>query len=170
MADFQKILYPVTVAGNIFIADDKFVTLVYKLIVMKTTLIGLLVTAITLSACSKSGDMGQNNGTTINNSEAAQKPVAGFTIGNAVNNVVGEARTLEISNTSANGYLYYWDFGNGTTSTEQTPSFFYPIHGNYTITLKVTGYNGRTSTITKDLTVFCGRTTTNHAPATSPIL
>lgn len=113
--------------------------------------------------------MTSGNGTTINNSDAV-KPVAGFTIGNAVNNVVGEARTLEISNTSANAYAYYWDFGNGTSSTEQTPSFFYPMHGNYTITLKVTGANGRTSTITKDVTVFCGRTTTTHAPATSPIL
>lgn len=137
---------------------------------MKTTLIGLLVTAITFASCSKSGDIGSNNGATINNSDAVQKPVASFTIGNAVDNVVGEARTLEISNTSANGYQYYWDFGNGTTSTDQTPSFFYPIHGNYTITLKVTGNNGRTSTITKDVTVFCGRTNTNHAPATGPII
>jgi len=43
--------------------------------------------------------------------------------------------TLHFSNTSSKAKSYLWDFGDGTTSTADTPKHFYVIPGNYTITL-----------------------------------
>ena len=46
------------------------------------------------------------------------------------------------NNNSANGNAFYWDFGDGTTSTAINPSHLYPGAGNYTVTLVVTDTNG----------------------------
>ena len=43
---------------------------------------------------------------------------------------------------------YYWDFGNGNTSTLDTPSTVYNTPGTYTILLTVTTVNGCTATDT----------------------
>src|SRR5690606_26112455 len=37
--------------------------------------------------------------------------------------------------TSVNASTYFWDFGDGTTSEETTPSHFYDSTGHYVITL-----------------------------------
>ncbi len=37
---------------------------------------------------------------------------------------------------------WLWDFGDGSTSTEQNPTHVYQKNGYYTVTLKVTGPNG----------------------------
>jgi gliding motility-associated-like protein len=39
-------------------------------------------------------------------------------------------------NTSSGGQQFYWDFGDGTTSTEVSPKHLYPTPGSYHITLK----------------------------------
>jgi len=41
-----------------------------------------------------------------------------------------------INNTSAGGQQFYWDFGDGTTSTATNPSHLYSTPGTYTIRLK----------------------------------
>jgi PKD repeat protein len=42
---------------------------------------------------------------------------------------------------------WHWDFGDGKTSTKQSPSYTYKRPGSYTVTLTVTGSNGtRTAT------------------------
>ena len=46
--------------------------------------------------------------------------------------------SLKANNKSSNGQSYYWDFGNGTTSTQAEPEFFYDHSGEYTIRLSVT--------------------------------
>lgn len=43
---------------------------------------------------------------------------------------------------------YSWDFGDGTTSTDQNPLHVYNAPGVYTVTLTATGADGCTSTIT----------------------
>jgi gliding motility-associated-like protein len=44
--------------------------------------------------------------------------------------------TAIINNTSAGGQQFFWDFGDGTTSTAANPTHSYPTPGSYTIRLK----------------------------------
>ena len=46
--------------------------------------------------------------------------------------------TIDFTNNSGGGLAYFWDFGDGTTSTEFEPSKSYNAVGNYTVTLTVT--------------------------------
>ncbi|SHL12754.1 gliding motility-associated C-terminal domain-containing protein [Chitinophaga jiangningensis] len=48
---------------------------------------------------------------------------------------------------------WFWDFGDGSTSTEINPVHTYMQSGNYTVTLTVTGNNGCVSTKTDQLLV-----------------
>lgn len=48
---------------------------------------------------------------------------------------------------------YEWDFGDGTTSTEQNPTHTYADVGTYTITLVVTAPGGQSNTFTLELEV-----------------
>ncbi|MEM9928480.1 MAG: PKD domain-containing protein, partial [Bacteroidota bacterium] len=41
------------------------------------------------------------------------------------------------ANTSCNGETFLWDFGDGTTSTEESPTHMYDTPGNYTVRLQV---------------------------------
>lgn len=56
-------------------------------------------------------------------------PTANSTWVSAPNNVV------DFSNSSLNSTTYFWDFGDGTTSTEINPSHSYPSEGTWTVTL-----------------------------------
>jgi len=47
--------------------------------------------------------------------------------------------TVNFTNNTINGVSYLWNFGDGTTSTQQTPSHIYNTAGNYTVTLIVGG-------------------------------
>jgi hypothetical protein len=46
-----------------------------------------------------------------------------------------------------------WDLGDGTTSTEWTPSHQYAADGDYTVSLTVTTADGRTGSTTRNLQV-----------------
>jgi hypothetical protein len=66
------------------------------------------------------------------------KPVAGFTFSPSspvcINNLI------QFNNTSVGGATYFWDFGDGTTSTDVHPQHTYTIVNNspgYTVTLVV---------------------------------
>ncbi|MFZ9956407.1 MAG: PKD domain-containing protein, partial [Flavobacteriales bacterium] len=48
---------------------------------------------------------------------------------------------------------YYWDFGDGTFSSEGSPNHIYTQAGNYAVTLHITTSNGCSSKITKNITV-----------------
>jgi len=60
-------------------------------------------------------------------------PVASFTVGTPV------SLAVEMNNTSSNATGYHWDFGDGTTSTDENPSHIYPSGNVYVITLTVYG-------------------------------
>ncbi len=49
---------------------------------------------------------------------------------------------------------WLWDFGDGTTSTEQNPHHSYADFGEYTVTLSITSDSGCTSTITYPVNVY----------------
>jgi PKD repeat protein len=51
------------------------------------------------------------------------------------------------------GMNAYWDFGDGNTSAEWSPSHLYPIEGMYTVQLTVTTSDGRSASTQRDVTV-----------------
>ena len=65
-------------------------------------------------------------------------PVAGFELANTTV-LVGEE--LELINTSMMADGWYWEFGDGTVSEEETPVHSYQLPGQYTITLYAYGNN-----------------------------
>ena len=42
-----------------------------------------------------------------------------------------------LANCSENGFGYYWDFGDGSSSEEKNPEYFYTLSGTYMVELKV---------------------------------
>jgi gliding motility-associated-like protein len=56
----------------------------------------------------------------------------------------------DLSNPNIPGNVsYYWDFGDGNTSTLQNPSHTYTLIGNYTVTLVITNASGCQKSLTK---------------------
>lgn len=47
--------------------------------------------------------------------------------------------TVNFTNTTTNGNFYSWNFGDGNTSTQTSPSHIYSSPGTYTVTLKAYG-------------------------------
>jgi gliding motility-associated-like protein len=74
-------------------------------------------------------------------------------------NCVGSA--VQFNNTSLDGYSndcsindgYFWDFGDGTTSTVRNPSHIYTSAGTYTVSLYAENSCGVTNTITKTICI-----------------
>lgn len=62
-------------------------------------------------------------------------------IGNPTN-VVCLPDPVVFSNNSSNGNSFFWDFGDGNTSTQVNPSHLYAGPGDYTVTLVVSDTNG----------------------------
>jgi PKD repeat protein len=79
------------------------------------------------------------------------KPVASFNI--ITNTSNGNSYTFISTSTISGGWLnYYWDFGNGTSSTLVNPSVTF-TPGTYTIKLIATGNFGCSDTVTKVIKV-----------------
>jgi PKD repeat protein len=83
--------------------------------------------------------------------------------------------TVNFTDISTGNYdLWHWDFGDGTTSTEQNPTHIYYLVGTYTVTLTIDGPDGNDSeTKTDYITVtdpgsvtanFTGTPTNGTAP------
>lgn len=82
----------------------------------------------------------------------AQAPVAGFT-----SNITSGCAPILVNftdNSTNSPTSWYWDLGNGTTSTLQNPSTTYITAGSYTVSLTVTNASGtNTRTVTNYITV-----------------
>ncbi len=65
------------------------------------------------------------------------KPIASFTSAG----YVCLDQCLQFNNTSINATAYFWDFGDGNTSTDPNPCPTYTTPGNYTVTLTATNQN-----------------------------
>lgn len=64
--------------------------------------------------------------------------------------------TVQFADLSKNAAKWNWDFGDGATSTEQSPAHTYSAAGNYTVTLTVSntdGQNTKTSQISVENSV-----------------
>ena len=99
-------------------------------------------------------------------------PIASFT----TNATTGTAPlNIQFTDTSTgNINTYNWDFGDGTTSTEQNPTHTYNTPGTYTITETVTGLGGtnsqtQTNLITANYPAPIASFTTNATTGTAPL-
>src|SRR6185436_16722656 len=70
----------------------------------------------------------------LNNIVHIKPPIAAF----AFNRDCGNKFRIDFRNTSLGATAWSWDFGDGTTSTEQNPSHVYGATGSYDVTLTVT--------------------------------
>jgi len=61
---------------------------------------------------------------------------------------------LEFSDQSYGAVSWQWDFGDGTTETQQEPSHYYPDDGIYTIRLVVFNEFGCVDTMLKEVEIF----------------
>jgi len=57
--------------------------------------------------------------------------------------------TVNFFNTSTNAISYQWNFGDGTTSTQVSPSHIYTAEGDYSVTLIALNANGCFDTLVK---------------------
>jgi PKD repeat protein len=60
--------------------------------------------------------------------------------------------TISFTNSSTNAETHYWEFGDGSTSTEDNPVHQYPDKGNYIVKYKVTNLCGADS-VTQEFTL-----------------
>jgi plastocyanin len=74
---------------------------------------------------------------------ASMMPVANFT---ASATTVTTGTEVVFQSYSTNATLYNWDFGDGTTSTEQNPTHTYTTNGDHTVTLTVSNDAGSSVT------------------------
>jgi gliding motility-associated-like protein len=64
------------------------------------------------------------------------------------NNVSVPGEPVYCLNLSANASTYVWDFGDGSTSTEESPLHYYQEQGDYDVSLIATNENGCADTLT----------------------
>ncbi|MFN0175512.1 MAG: PKD domain-containing protein [Saprospiraceae bacterium] len=75
------------------------------------------------------------------------KPKASFEF------VKTSANTVEFTNTSTNASMYIWEFGDGATSTELSPTHTYSADGAYTVKLTAIDGMGQMDSKTADITI-----------------
>jgi len=81
-------------------------------------------------------------------------PTASFTYAPTVP-TVGESISFTCTTIPGSAYVnqFFWDFGDGTTSSEHNPTHTYSTAGVKTVTFTVTDANGKTSTTTQKIAV-----------------
>lgn len=82
--------------------------------------------------------------------EDQAQPVAAFTFLMSGSNA---PVTVAFTNGSQNATSYAWDFGDGVTSSSDSPSHTYNTPAIYTVTLEAKNSNGKTNTCTAIITV-----------------
>lgn len=89
---------------------------------------------------------------TVNVGSAGDGPMADFTVSNDVVNVADNV-SIDFTNTTQDGVSYEWNFGDNTTSTEESPSHTYAFAGEYTVSLVATNAEGCTDAALQTITV-----------------
>ena len=101
------------------------------------------------------------SGYIVVNEPLPEAPVANFTAAPTSGNAPLTVQFTDASTGTVSGYV--WDFGDGTNSTEQTPSHIYSTAGTYNVNFTVTGPGG------SDSEVKTGYIVVNEALSTAPI-
>ena len=76
-----------------------------------------------------------------------QKPAGDFM---SVKTILNSGDVIQFNNLTAGGSTWYWDFGDGSNSTSQSPHHYFYNPGYYTITLIATSIVGCIDTVTKN--------------------
>jgi len=76
-------------------------------------------------------------------------PSAGFDVAQSATNFL----EYTFTNTSTDGETYAWDFGDGNTSTDESPTHVYATPDVYTVTLEVTNAAGLSATLEKPVDI-----------------
>ncbi|RLF42398.1 MAG: hypothetical protein DRN12_00290, partial [Thermoplasmata archaeon] len=86
---------------------------------------------------------------------ATYPPTANFTWSPLHPDTLDIVKFIDLSTDSGNGTIvsWYWDFGDGNTSSDQNPTHQYSNPGWYNVFLKVTDDDGETDTISKQINV-----------------
>ncbi len=79
----------------------------------------------------------------------AVPPSAGFEIAQSAVDFL----EYTFTNTSTDGESFMWDFGDGNTSTEESPTHVYAEPDVYTVTLEVTSASGLSATLSKPVDI-----------------
>ncbi|MEE3876898.1 MULTISPECIES: S8 family serine peptidase [Vibrio] len=84
-----------------------------------------------------------------------QGPTAEFTYSIDSNDVNGLTVNFTDVSDDSDGYIgsWFWNFGDGNSSTIQNPSYSYQDYGTYTVTLTVTDDGGVTGTYSQNIPV-----------------
>lgn len=98
-------------------------------------LVASLIAATALTACGGGGGDSTPEPTAIPSNLGISAPAAAD---------VGGATQFGSSAATLSGLKYSWDFGDGTSSTDATPTHSYAQGGDYTVTLRVTNEVGNT--------------------------
>lgn len=105
----------------------------------------LVLNVMALSSCQKDEEF---SSLVVN----GPKPTASFTCSTG-------SLTVTFTNNSTNGESYYWQFGDGTTSTQASPVHTYSSAGYYTVILKTNSAAGYSSTVSKPVAAASGNAT-----------
>ncbi|MEM8525571.1 MAG: PKD domain-containing protein [Bacteroidota bacterium] len=81
--------------------------------------------------------------------DGAVPPSAGFDIAQSEENFL----EYSFTNTSTDATSYLWDFGDGNTSTEESPTHVYETPDMYTVTLEVTSDVGLSASLEKSIDI-----------------
>ena len=82
------------------------------------------------------------------------QPVSGFTINPNTQCFAGNQFSFTNTTTLSSGTLsYLWNFGNGITSIQPSPTYSYPATGTYIVKLVATSGTGCKDSITRTITV-----------------
>ena len=90
-------------------------------------------------------DFGGCQGTSTQTVTVSPKPTASFTTTNLL--ACKAPLSVNFTNISTGAVSYLWHFGDGTTSTDNSPTHTYTSLGNFGITLTATNANGCTDTL-----------------------
>jgi gliding motility-associated-like protein len=91
-----------------------------------------------------------------------EDPVAKFTMSDSFKTC--PPLMIQFTNLSVNAVDELWDFGDGSSTTNHTPSHFYSYPGIYTVTLTVKGKGGCSSQVQKQIIVKGPRGTISYNP------
>ena len=116
-------------------------------------------------------DDGSNTKTVVNYINVLPNPTVNFKgIDSGTSCPPKTVQFTDLSNPNIPGNVsYYWDFGDGNTSTAQNPSHTYNLIGSYNVTLVVTNASGCQKSLVKFnyITLVAKPTADFNAPVTS---
>jgi PKD repeat protein len=98
----------------------------------------------------------------------AGSPVAEFTTDHT-DPVIPETVQFTDASTGNPPTSWYWDFGNGVTSTAQNPEYEYPVIGTYSVALQAINANGSSTIVKTDYITVTGGVSFTATPRTGDV-